>query len=47
MGHRYCPFHEMDVQIMYFRHNSQNGQISPTGYPVHEMSGFTMWMRHI
>lgn len=37
----------MDVQIIYFRQNLQTGQISPFGYPVHEISGFTMWIWHI
>lgn len=25
----------------------KTGQISLSGYPVHEMSNFTKWMRHI
>jgi len=33
---KYCPHHETDVHIMYFRQNSRSG------YPVHEMSDFTM-----
>jgi len=44
--HNSLIFHEMDVQIMYFLQNSRTLQILPPEYPVHEMSGFTMWMLH-